>query len=834
MKNKQNLTLKIIFFLTFFSLELFYDKKSFSETKLSKKKPSVSFNLKDPQDQSKDKKTKSNENNEASNSSKKKKRKSQSSLKFSEADPEDITNENFPDIIESFDYPNTPISEIINAISKLTKKNFIIDSGIGNQKISIIAPSPITVAEAYKVFLSALAMNDLTVVPTEDGKFLKIRKTKSALSDSIEMYSGAYFPRTDQLITYMFKLKHISTKNVKGNVKTLLGSHGKVLEHTATNALIVTGYGSNIEKINLILKKLDVPGFEEKMEVIRIFYANSEEISNLITKIFPGKGQKRGEWGRFGSSRYSSKKKKTKDDDERDSFSLVTSDKRTNSIIVVGTPSGIKKVRKLIKKLDVEVDPETGGIFVYYVRYGEAKQIADVLNGVISARSELKKDKESSSKNPLKTSKSRRTPEWANQNTNTTKGDSLFKENVKIVPDETNNSLIITGDRQDHNGIRSLLSKLDIPRDQVFVRVIILDMDINDTLDWGVNYYSANQASIPLAGRNPNILTGFGSKNPVDLLNPEGVIGATAGLVLGFGRKEPLFSGEIAGQKIEIKNLIGLVNFLKIKSNATILSRPQVMVMDNEEAIIEFGEEVPTGNSIVSLEGGNLEGETKYKQATTKLKFTPFISSENNFIRMKIEQTNDQPIRGDSNTVTSFKKRSLNSTIIVKSGDTAVLGGLISDHKEESVSKVPFLGDLPLIGWLFKGKGKKSVKRNVYAFITPKIIRSSLQSQNLLESRIKILEKDTKATDQKKKSTQLKKLIQDFQSGSEEEFIKESVSKTRIEEKSHLNKQEEDLEIEFEKEDENSESETNKEEDNDFVYKKKEKEGNKNKNKIDA
>ncbi|NQZ00969.1 MAG: hypothetical protein HRT45_09935 [Bdellovibrionales bacterium] len=217
---------------------------------------------------------------------------SKTGKKFSEANPEDITNENFPDLIESFDYPNADIADVIKAIGELTGKNFIVDPQVRG-KITIIAPSQITVAEAYRAFLSALAINGLTVVPS--GAFLKIKTARNAQRDSIETYSGDYFPNSDQMITRIIKLKYISADEVNKQLRILPSKDGEMVPYPPTNSIIISDYGANIERVMKIINQLDVPGFEEQLEVIRIKYAKAKDIEELLSKIInKGEDTKKG------------------------------------------------------------------------------------------------------------------------------------------------------------------------------------------------------------------------------------------------------------------------------------------------------------------------------------------------------------------------------------------------------------------------------------------------------------------------------------------------------------------------------------------------------------
>ena len=293
---------------------------------------------------------------------------------------EDITNEDFPDMIESFDYPNADVADVTKAISDLTGKNFIVDPNVRG-KITIIAPSRITVAEAYKAFLSALAINGLAVVPG-DG-FYKIKQARSAQRDKIPTFSGAYYPTSDQMITRIIKLKYISADEVNKQLRILTSKDGELVPYTPTNSLIVSDYGANMDRIEQILEQLDVQGFQEQMEVIRVRFARAKDISDLVTQII-NKGEK-------PSSQFGGGVPRFRPAGSSDSgggsgaevYSVVVPDERTNSMIVVGNKAGIEKIRRLVSRLDYPMRPdEQGGAFVYYLRHAEAEPIANIINGI--------------------------------------------------------------------------------------------------------------------------------------------------------------------------------------------------------------------------------------------------------------------------------------------------------------------------------------------------------------------------------------------------------------------------------------------------------------------
>ena len=653
--------------------------------------------------------------------------------KFAEANPEDITNENFPDLIESFDYPNADIADVIKAISELTGKNFIVDPQVRG-KITIIAPSQITVAEAYRAFLSALAINGLTVVPS--GAFLKIKTARNAQRDSIETYSGDYFPNSDQMITRIIKLKYISADEVNKNLRILPSKDGEMVHYPPTNSIIISDYGANVERVMKIIQQLDVPGFEEQLEVVRIRYAKAKDIEELISKII-NKGE---DPGKGGVPRF--RRRSSKDDastGSTESFSLVVGDERTNSIIVVGNKAGISKIKRLVKKLDFRLQPdEQGGVHVYYVRHGEAEQIADTLNGIAS---ESKKASEQSTGAP-------KGPAGKNQEVQIGPSSAaIFGGDVKVTADKNTNSLIITASRQDYNVVKNLLSKIDVAKDQVYVKVVIMEMNAESGTSYGIDYYKfdSNTNGIGRAGfRSSGSLQG--------IIDPSGDQGG----ILGFGSGDTFDITTPTGGTVKVASLVGLIKFLKNSVQGNVLSTPQIMALDNEESEIEVGANVPVGRSVQAT-GNTTTNSVDFKDATIKLILTPFISPDTDSVRLKIDQSvsevQEQSVTASelANSAVATTKRKIKTQIVVNSGDTAVLGGLMQDKVNETVTKVPVLGDIPILGWLFKGKRTQKTKQNLVVFLTPKIIRNEADSAELLSSkineRIDFIQKNMKGQD---------------------------------------------------------------------------------------
>ncbi len=644
------------------------------------------------------------------------------SITFAEAQPEDITDENFPDIIESFDYPNANIMDVANAISKLTKKNFIIEPGVSG-KITIVAPTPVTVAQAWKLFLSALAINSYTIVPTNDG-YLKIRKETNAKNDSIETYSGAYFPTSDQLITRIIKLKYIQAEDVKKSLEKFVSKKaGDVESYENTNSLIVSGYGSSVERISRIIEELDKPGFEERLEVIPIRHAKSKDIAELIEKIIKDGGNEKAGANRFAPSRFGQVQ-----GGKIENLKLVAPDERTNSIIVVGNQQGIERIDKLVKRLDYPLDPaDAGGVYVYYVKHGEAVKIAETLSGIAE---ESKKAVEKT--NTAKDDKTFTAPQVQKP---------IFGGNVVMKADENTNSLIVTASKQDYRVVKNLLAKIDIPKDQVFVEAVIMEMEANNSNFWNMNYMKffkdENAATQGTQGEGV-ARVGFTGGNIQDLINPTSGKGA----ILNLGDPRETIRINAGGQLIEIPSLIALISFLKEKTNANILSTPNILAMDNEESEIEVGEEVPVGGTQNFAMQGVSSITPQFKDATILLKIKPFISPDSDIVRLNVEQkiqkVSTRQIQAEllAQSTQSLTKKVLKTNIVLESGQTAVLGGLMEDEDTISESKIPLLGDIPLLGWLFKNSTVRKVKKNLVVFLTPKIIRNTSGHKSILREKM--------------------------------------------------------------------------------------------------
>ena len=670
-----------------------------------------------------------------------------STKNFHLAEPEDITNQNFPDLIDSFDYPKVGIQELVRTISKMTGKNFILSPDVKGD-ISIITPSQITVAEAYQAFLAALASRGFTVV--KSGKFLKVIRSSDATKHAIETYSGEYFPNTEQVITKIIKLKFIDATQTANVLKGSATSKSQRIQvYEPTNSLIVTDYGTSIERLTQIIKALDVKGFAEKMVVIKIKYAKAKELANLLMQIIEKQsGGSTSSTSRYRRSSFRLRGNRNNQSSKKTKLSVVIPDERTNSLIVVGNSSGIQEIRELVGKLDFSINPEdSGGLYVYYVRYGDAESIAKTLNQLAKE----KKQKETKKEPPRRSFDE----DFYRRRDEQSQSSNFLSENVSIIAEPKTNSLIISASRQDYKTVKSLLEKLDIPRDQVFVKMVIMELASSKTVNWELSYYKF------IPGTNGFGRIGVSTSSLEDFLAITRDRGGTIGF--GFGEDVELKLGTPGNSVTEkVNSVSGFVKFLKKNAGGNILSNPNIMALDNEEAYISVGANLPV-ETTSSTNVGN-QSSIRQQKVELSLKLTPRISPKKDKVKIVLDQKIDQ-VSEDQSLVQSAVQnrggvlttsRNLKTTILVNNKETAVLGGLMRDKLEKNEGKVPILGDLPLVGWLFKSYKKRREKTHLVMFITPQVIQTHQEHKHIftetIGERLDFIEKNFGGSDPHKEA----------------------------------------------------------------------------------
>jgi len=632
--------------------------------------------------------------------------------KAPEAPPKEIKIEGTPAPqqslkITSINFRDETLEAVTKSMSKLTGKSFIVTTDLSRKKVTIISEEEVTIEEAYRAYLSALEMNDLTVVPV--GKFLKIVSSRDAPKMSLHTYAGKYAPSSDEFITRIHHLKYINAQEISRSLQSLVNPRSMVA-YEATNSLIVTDTGANIQRLVEILEHLDIQGFEEKLEVIKIHHASAKDIADQLNNFLDTAGK-----GRSGPQSRFAPPSVTTGSEGGESISKIIPDPRTNHIIVKANDQGIEKLKDLISKLDV---PVRGGgkIHVYYLQNSSAEKVSATLSKLVTSS-------RGASRPGLPTS-----------------GDLEFEGEIKITGDQETNSIVVTSSLQDFSTIKDVIRKLDIPRKQVYVEAYILEISIAKSKALGLSY----TAGVPAAGFKNGLVGGFSGTQPNSL---ESVLDPTKFLTPGSGVLGFVTSGftEIKlsdGQTRKIPNATALVRALATDANSNLLSAPQILALDNEESTIEVSEKIPTLAGTTLTATGLTQQNIQREPIGLTLKIKPQINPTSKVVRLEIDQviediSNRKPPSDIQGQTFASTKRAMKSTVLVKDQDTVVIGGLLKDNVNETSSKVPLLGDIPILGWLFKSTSQEIVKTNLMLLLTPNIIAEYGDFRKLFDQKMK-------------------------------------------------------------------------------------------------
>ncbi len=616
-----------------------------------------------------------------------------------------------PDVVSNFDFPDADIIEIAKTLGRLTCVNFLFDKDVRG-KISIVSNAPITIGDAWRAFLSALDTNRLTLIPS--GKYYRIARQADAKDKQIKTYTGSSSPDNDMYITRVIPLKYINSEESSRVFRNLMPPNTRIISYDQTNTLIVTDTGANIKKITDMLQVLDVETYDEKLEVIRIKFASAQDIAKLIDQLLPGSGGAGGAGGAAGGAvprfRGGFSARRTK---EGGVISHIMPDDRTNAVIVSANNMGLKQVKELIDKLDTKISMSAGGsrIHVMYLQFADAEQVSTTLNALTSGAGAPKQ------------------PSTSLPGTGSSQTASLFEGAVKISADKSTNSLVITGSPSDYQTIARVISKLDVPRDQVYVEAIIMEMTVDKTFELGTSIASPTNG----VGFIPN--GDFGNF----LVNPLSVNGLVMGFQGGQGSKSFTLPGST--NSITVKSIQGLIKALQTNSNANVLSTPQLLTLDNQEASIEVAENIPVP-VVTAISGGGSQSSTSREKIALSLTIKPQINKISNFVKLDINQkvediSNRTPPKAVADLALGTLSRTSKTTVVVQDGDTVALGGLVRDKVTEVATKIPLLGDIPILGWLFRSKTTSSAKQNLISFITPRVIKQYQQIRKVLDRKIK-------------------------------------------------------------------------------------------------
>ncbi|HPQ60205.1 MAG TPA: type II secretion system secretin GspD [Syntrophales bacterium] len=579
----------------------------------------------------------------------------------------------------SIDFDNVDIRVFVKFMSELTGKNFVVDRDVrGN--VTIVSPKKLNVDEAYRVFESVLEVYGFAAVAA--GNIIKIIPIRDAPVKSVEtrLKREAISP-ADRVITQVITLDYANPEELKKILTPLVSKSSVILAYPPTGMLVITDLLSNIERILGIISALDVEGIQEQISVIPLQYGSAPELVKSLSLIFQQKVKiRRG----------------------MDSASIqIVADERTNAVITLASENDTFRIRELIRLLDREVPRSEARVRVYNLQNAEAETLAKVLMNL-----------------PSKESK----PQEAGKA-------PVLSRDIQVVPDKATNTLVITADRDDYRVLEEIIGQLDIPRPMVYIEALIMEVTVDRGFKVGVEWMGGDYISSE-SGRTKIYGGGFSGNGRYPNLTDLSTKGLPEGFSLG-----------ILGESLKIGNVLfpsigAIVQAYEKDQDVHILSTPQILTLDNEEAEISVGQNVPY-QTRSETSSANIDYSTyEYKDVGVTLRITPQISQER-FVRLKIFQEVTklvQEVAQQSDRPTTLK-RTAKTTVTVQDGHSVVIGGLIGDDITNTDYAVPCLGNIPFLGWLFKYQSSSRERRNLYIFITPRIVENPGEARTIYDEK---------------------------------------------------------------------------------------------------
>ncbi len=575
------------------------------------------------------------------------------------------------------------IRALISTVSKFTGKNFIIDPRV-KAKITVVSSETLTPEEVYEVFLSILQVHGYAAVPT--GSVIKIVPEVNAKQGPLPMSATTAAPG-DELITKVISLDHVPAAQLVPILRPLVPQQGHLAAYNPTNTLIITDHAGNIQRLMHIIAGVDKAESDE-LEVIPLKHASAPELVRIVNSLYPQAGK-----------------------DQANKINLAA-DERTNSILMSGERAVRLKIRTTIMQLDTPLDDGGGNTHVIYLRYAKAENMVNILTGLQDQQTKAVAGKR---KGAAPAAAAAAAAAAARSG-----GASFISETAIIQADEETNALIITADPNTLLTLKSVIRQLDIRRAQVHIEAIIAEISTNRDKEIGVGAVvdgtESSESTFPvgisnLVGLGELIAAAAGSEEAA--LNVLSSLGS--GLTLGVGAETS--SGVRYGM---------ILKALQTDSAANILSTPSIVTLDNEEAEIVVAQNLPfitgqfTGTG--SLDPANPFQTIERQDVGLTLKVTPQIN-EGDTIKLDLEQEVSDVLTITENSGPVTRKRSIKTSVLVDDGGILVLGGLIEEVIDDTRSKVPLLGDIPIIKHLFTSRASTKRKQNLMVFLKPSILR---------------------------------------------------------------------------------------------------------------
>ena len=603
----------------------------------------------------------------------------------------------------TFNFVDVDITAVTKFISEITGKNFIFDEKVKG-KITIIAPTKLSIGDAYTLFTSVLELKGLTVVPSGLEAY-KIVPSIEAKQRGLRISTDG-MPLDESYIARLISFQYISADDALKFLQPLVSKDGYISIFGPGNLLLAVDSGLNIEKILSLIEHIDKPSSAEIPEVIRLKNASAETITKLLNEGFA-----KGKTARVPGQQAPL------------DGAMAVADQRLNAIILFGDQSVRESIKLLISIIDTPSPETMGRINVYFLENADATELAKVLEVML-------KGQQSPKQTPAAAPGSQTTPFEA-------------AGGISITPDKATNSLLIVASPADYQNLSQIIKQLDKRRKQVFVEAMIIEASIDKLKELGTQW----RAAVTHNGE-PVAIGGVGTMDATTL---QSIITGLAGMSIGgMGNffNVPVTSvdpttGAVTSSSLKVPGFAALFSLNEFKDVVNVLSTPQLLTSDNKEAEIIVGENVPfisqtqTSTSTgVAIPG--IMNSIVRQDVGIKLTITPQIT-EGDYVKLDIYQEISS-VKQDSTAILitvgpTTTKRSTKTSVVVKDDQTVVIGGLIQERDEETITKIPLLGDLPLLGYLFKQTSVDKKKTNLLVFLTPHIIKEAESLARITEKK---------------------------------------------------------------------------------------------------
>jgi general secretion pathway protein D len=664
-----------------------------------------------------------------------------------------------PDSLVQLDFSDAELNVVIDTIARLTGKNFIYDDRVRG-RVTIVSPTRMTVDQAYAVFESMLQVKGFTTVPAPGGaiKVIPIREAKESSIDT----SSAEAPNRDRYVTRLVPLRFIDADAIAATLKPLVSGDAALVAYAPTNTLIVTDSASNIRRLLSILESIDVETYREELAVIQVKHADADSLAEQLGVIYGAEAAAAtpSPRARRAAAQAAQAAAQAGAGPSRPPPRILT-DPRTNSLIILASRGRLEEIRRFVARLDVPISGE-GGIYVYYLKHADAEEMASTLGSLTSGGgARAPRAQQAERGGDARDGGERGAIQRASTATSSIGAQVLeLAGGVTISADVGTNSLVIQGSKEAYQTLTPVIEKLDIPRPQVLVEALIMEVGVGENEQLGFNGLALiaqgktvyTIGSLTDTSARPSV---FGNQampapepDPTDDTDDDDDTtdddGADADLTVGDLTDTVLTNlvgavtrndlaldaaGKLTGSFIQ-----GVIRASENVADANIISAPHILTSDNEEAEIKIGSNIPIVTSRVQSAAGQDTGlatsqNIERQDIGVTLRVTPQIT-EGDTLRMEIFQeiTAIDPaasaVTGDPQEVgVSLSSRKVENVVVVADGETVVIGGLLGDEFRDTENKVPWLGDIPILGWLFKSTQKELRKTNLLVFLTPHVVR---------------------------------------------------------------------------------------------------------------